>query len=83
MPVSTESYSTLLRRVRDLDGAVFTAREAQRMRDAADARLFGDDDQAETAKRALAMLDGLVDAARLSRRTASALADLLDEIESF
>ena len=38
------------------------AREAQLVRDAADARLFGDADQIETAEEALAMLDTLVEA---------------------
>jgi hypothetical protein len=82
MAASTQSYSTLVRRLRDLDGSVLTPAEAQHLREAADARLFGDDDQVDAAKCALALLDGLVQSARLSSRTGRALADLLCNIES-
>jgi hypothetical protein len=81
MPTSTTAYSTLVERLRDLDGAVFTEAEAQQVRDAADARLFGDGDQTEAVTRALEMLDGLVEAARLSTRTCRQLTDLLCAIE--
>lgn len=81
MPASTAAYRALLERVRDLDGAVLTAREAQQVRDAADARLFGDGDQVETVKCALELLHRLVAAARLSSRTSRQLSDLLCEIE--
>jgi hypothetical protein len=77
---STESYGALVERLRDLDG-VFTAREAQAIRDAADARLFGDPDQIETVTLALEMLETLVEAARLSTRTSRQLGDLLCSIE--
>ena len=79
---STESYRALLERLRELDGSVFTASEAQSVRDAADAQLFGDADRAATVERALALMDVLVEAARLSSRTRGILADLLGEIES-
>jgi hypothetical protein len=79
---ATESYAALMERLRELDGTVLTAAEAQAVRDAADARLFGDDDQLEAAGAALATLDTLVSAARLSSRTRTILADLLCEIES-
>jgi hypothetical protein len=81
MPPSTASYRALVERVRDLDGAVFTEHEAQQVREAADARLFGDGDQIETVRLALEMLDRLVEAARLSSRTCHLLSDLLREIE--
>jgi hypothetical protein len=79
---STESYRALAERIRALDGPVFTPREAQIVREAADARLFGDEDQMNAIKQALALLDGLVESARLSSRTGRALAALLCEIES-
>jgi hypothetical protein len=79
--MSTESYGALIERLRDLDGSVFTAREAQSLRDAADARLFGDPDQIETVTRVLEMLETLVEAARLSTRTSRQLGDLLCSIE--
>jgi hypothetical protein len=79
---STDSYRALVERVRLLDGSVFTPREAQIVREAADARLFGDEDQVDIAKRALALLEAVVESARLSSRTGRALADLLCEIES-
>jgi hypothetical protein len=69
-------------RLRALDGSVMTPDEAQRIRDAADARLFGDPDQIEISTTALDLLEGLVDAARLSNRTSNALAEMLSEIES-
>jgi hypothetical protein len=81
MPASTASYRALMERVRDLDGAVFTEYEAQQVREAADARLFGDADQIETVRLALELLDRLVEAARLSTRTCSQLCDLLREIQ--
>ena len=82
MSTSTESYSALMVRLRPLDGSVMTPDEAQRIRDAADARLFGDPDQIEISTAALDLLEGLVEAARLSSRTSSALAEMLSEIES-
>ena len=82
MSLSTESYSALMVRVRALDGSVLTADEAQRIRDAADARLFGDPNQLEIATSALDLLESLVEAARLSSRTSNALAEMLSEIES-
>ena len=78
---STACYRALVERVRDLDGAVLTPQEAQQVRDAADARLFGDGDQIETVKRALELLDRMVEAARLSSRTSRQLSDLLRDIE--
>jgi hypothetical protein len=78
---SSKSYGGLIERLRELDGNVFTAREAQSIRDAADARLFGDTDQIETVTLALEMLDALVEAARLSSRTSRQLGDLLCAIE--
>ena len=81
MPSKTTSYRALVERLRELDGAVFTAQEAQLVRDAADARLFGDSDQVETVRAALELLDRLVEAARLSTRTCRQLSDLLCEIE--
>ena len=81
MSTSSESYGALVERLRDLDGNVFTAREAQSLRDAADARLFGDADQIETVTLALEMMDTLVEAARLSSRTSRELGDLLCAIE--
>jgi len=80
--LSTESYSALMVRVRALDGSVLTADEAQRIRDAADARLFGDPNQFEISTSALDLLESLVEAARLSSRTSNALAEMLSEIES-
>ncbi len=82
MTPSTESYRGLMARLRELDGSVLGAREAQVLREAADARLFGDDDQVEAVERALELLDTLVQAARLSSRTSLALTDLLCGIES-
>ena len=82
MTTSTESYRSLVLRLRELDGSVFMPHEAQLLREAADARLFGDDDQLDTVGRALELLDALVDAARLSSRTSGALAELLYGIES-
>jgi hypothetical protein len=79
---STESYSELMVRLRALDGSVMTPDEAQRIRDAADARLFGDPDQIEISTHALDLLEALVEAARLSSRTSNALAEMLSEIES-
>jgi len=79
---STEVYRTLITRLRELDGSVFTPAEAQIVRDAADARLFGDDDEVEAVTRALDLLDALVEAARLSQRTSSALSEMLGGIES-
>jgi hypothetical protein len=79
---STESYRDLVERIRVLDGSVFTAGEAQIVREAADARLFGDEDQVDALKRALELLDVLVESARLSSRTCGALSDLLGQIES-
>jgi hypothetical protein len=81
MPAATAPYSAFVDRVRELDGAVFTEQEAQRVREAADARLFGDRDQGEAVKSALALLQRLVEGARLSTRTCQQLAELLDEIE--
>ena len=81
MPASTAAYRALIERLRDLDGAVLTELEAQHVRDAADARLFGDGDQMEAVGRALELLDGLVDAARLSTRTCRQLSELLDGIQ--
>jgi len=78
---SSESYGALVERLRDLDGNVFTVREAQAIRDAADARLFGDADQIEAVTAALEMMDTLVEAARLSSRTSRELGDLLCSIE--
>ena len=82
MAPSTESYCDLMDRLRELGGTVLSERETQLVRDAADARLFGDDDHLDTAEEALAMLDTLVESARLSSRTRAALANLLCEIES-
>ena len=79
---STESYSALMVRLRALDGSVMTPDEAQRIRDAADARLFGDPDQIEISTRALDLLEDLVEAARLSSRTSNTLAEMLSDIES-
>jgi hypothetical protein len=79
---STESYRALVERMRVLDGSVFTSGEAQIVREAADARLFGDEDQVDALKRALEVLDVMVESARLSSRTCRALSDLLGEIES-
>lgn len=81
MAASTDSYRAFLERLRDLDGAVFSEHEAQQLREAADARLFGDADQVETVRLALELLDRLVEAARLSSRTCRQLSDLLCEIE--
>jgi hypothetical protein len=81
MPIGTDSYRALVSRVRDLDGAVLSEHESQAVRDAADARLFGDDDQNETVKLALELLDQLVEAARLSSRTCRQLSELLCAIE--
>jgi hypothetical protein len=78
---SSETYIALVERLRDLDGSVFTVQEAQSIRDAADARLFGDADQTETVTVALEMLNSLVEAARLSSRTCRELGDLLCAIE--
>lgn len=82
MKEPTEAYAALMLRLRELDGTVLTALEAQSVRDGADARLFGDDDRLEAVRAALATLDGLVAAARLSSRTRTALAALLCDIES-
>ena len=82
MAPSTESYADLMERLRELDGTVLGEREAQLVRDAADARLFGDADHLELARDALALLDTLVEAARLSSRTREALGSLLCGIES-
>ena len=82
MPPSTESYADLVERLRELDGTVLGEREAQLVRDAADARLFGDAAHLELARDALALLDTLVEAARLSSRTREALGSLLCGIES-
>jgi hypothetical protein len=79
---STDSYRALVERIRVLDGSVFTTQEAQIVREAADARLFGDGDHGDALKRALELLDVLVESARLSSRTCRALSDLLGEIES-
>jgi hypothetical protein len=79
---STESYSALMVRLRALDGSVLTPDEAQRIRDAADARLFGDSDQIEISTDAVDLLETLVEAARLSTRTSNALAEMLSDIES-
>jgi hypothetical protein len=79
---STESYSALMVRLRALDGSVLTPEEAQRIRDAADARLFGDPDQIEISTDALDLLDALVESARLSSRTSNAVAEMLSDIES-
>jgi hypothetical protein len=79
---STESYSALMVRLRALDGSVLTPEEAQRIRDAADARLFGDPEQIEISTGALDLLDALVESARLSSRTSNALAEMLSDIES-
>jgi hypothetical protein len=76
-----ESYHALAARLRELEGAVFSEREAQLVRDAADARVFGDADQIDAVRRALEMLAALVEAARLSSRTCRQLADLLCAIE--
>ncbi|MDX6562004.1 MAG: hypothetical protein QOD65_1818 [Gaiellales bacterium] len=81
MTASTESYRALAERLRELDGIVFAAHEAQSVREAADARLFGDTDQVETVTLALELLDALVEAARLSTRTCRQLGDLLCAIE--
>jgi hypothetical protein len=80
--MSTEAYRALTTRLRELDGSVFTTAEAQILRDAADARLFGDDDQGEAVARALDLLGTLVEAARLSNGTSSTLSGMLGEIES-
>jgi hypothetical protein len=79
---TTQSYGTLVQRLRDFDGSLLTADEVPQLREAADARLFGDEDQVDAAKRALALLDALVESARLSGRTSRVLADLLCGIES-
>jgi hypothetical protein len=79
---STDSYAELMGRLRELEGSVLSAPEAQLVRDAADARLFGDADHVEASGDALAVLDVLVEAARLSTRTRALLGDLLIEIES-
>src|SRR6476646_3917266 len=76
------STSPLMVGVRALDGSVLTADEAQQIRDAADARLFGDPNQLEISTSALDLLESLVEAARLSSRTSNALAEMLSEIES-
>ena len=81
MTSSTESYRALAARLRELDTSVFTQREAQLIRDAADARLFGDADQMDSVTTALDLLETLVEAARLSSRTSAQLADLLCAIE--
>ena len=81
MTSSTESYCALVERLRELGGSVFTEREAQVVRDAADARLFGDTDQIDAVTGALGMLDTMVEAARLSTRTCRQIADLLCAIE--
>ena len=81
MTSSTESYRALVERLRELDGSVFTEREAQVVRDAADARLFGDTDQLDAVTGALDLLDTLVEAARLSSRTSRQLGDLLCSID--
>ncbi len=81
MTSSTESYRALVERLRELDGSVFTEREAQVVRDAADARLFGDDDQLDAVTGALELLATLVEAARLSSRTCRQIGDLLCAIE--
>ena len=82
MSTSTESYSALMVRLRALDGGIMTTDEAQRIREAADARLFGDPDQIEISTRALDLLEDLVEAARLSSRTSNTLAEMLSDIES-
>jgi hypothetical protein len=79
---STDAYRALVERLRDLDGSVLTPTEAQLLREAADARLFGDEDAVEPVRQALALLDRLVEAARLSERTRAAIADLLCGIDS-
>ena len=81
MPVSTDAYRALVERLRDLDGTVFSEREAQQVREAADARLFGDGDQIDVVTEALDLLDALVAAARLSSRTCRQLSDLLCDIQ--
>jgi hypothetical protein len=78
---STRCYRALVERLRELDGSVFSEREAQLVREAADARLFGDIDRVDTVKRALEMLDSLVEAARLSSRTCRQMGDWLCAIE--
>ena len=81
MTSSTESYRALVERLRELDGSVFTEREAQVVRDAADARLFGDADQIDALTGAFEMLETLVEAVRLSTRTGRQIGDLLCAIE--
>ena len=81
MTSSTESYRALVERLRELDGSVFKEREAQAVRDAADARLFGDADQIDAVTGALELLETLVEAARLSSRTSRQLGDLLCSID--
>jgi hypothetical protein len=81
MAASTDSYRALIGRLRELDGAVLSEHEAQQVREAADARLFGDGDQIEAVTGALELLDRLVEAARLSTRTRQQLSGLLSEIE--
>jgi len=81
VPVSTDAYRALVERLRDLDGTVFSEREAQQVREAADARLFGDGDQIDVVTEALDLLDALVAAARLSSRTCRQLSDLLCDIQ--
>jgi hypothetical protein len=79
---SPEAYSALMVRLRALDGSVMTPEEAQRIRDAADARLFGDPDHFQVSTDALDLLEALVESARLSSRTSNALAEMLSDIES-
>jgi hypothetical protein len=80
MPANTEAYRALIQRLRDLD-VVFTPAEADQVRAAADAKLFGDGDMAEAVREALDLLDRMVEAARLSTRTCRELSDRLCEIE--
>ena len=74
------AYTRFVQSVRDLEGVKLHAHEAETLRSAADARLFGDEDAALLLGDAVTVLALLESAGRLETLTVKRLRKDLDEI---
>jgi hypothetical protein len=74
------AYTRFVQAVRDLEGVKLHAHEAETLRSAADARLFGDEDAALLLGDAFTVLALLASAGRLEELTVKRLQNELDAI---
>jgi hypothetical protein len=74
------AYGRLMRELRALDGAKLHPAEVETLREAADARLFGDDDAIERCVAAEQLMADLADCERVTPELAEEILDLLGDV---